>query len=393
MITRLDLKNFKCFEKLSLPFSPLTILTGFNAGGKSSVYQSLLLLSQSMRTNRRQPATLILNGNLVKLGTPGELIHSRATQKEIAIGIQKDDFGFESIIGFNEAVYEGALQVNHINITKGNHLTETVTLEEDKRSFFSQFHQKTSAGFIDLLSEIVYISAVRGGPLDVYPSPADPLPVMADVGIEGEYAPWWFYRQIDEEIDKARRHESETAATLRRQFNAWAGELFPGAQGHAQPVEKTGLIRLQLRISETDDWLRPANIGYGLSYAFPVLVAGLLARQDQTLIIDSPEAHLHPLGQSKMGFFLAKVAAAGVQMIVETHSDHILNGVRLALLDKAINPQKVSLHFFTPFQFAEKQEAAQIISPQVDQKGNLSEWPEGFFDQSEKDLARLAGWE
>ena len=242
-----------------------------------------------------------------------------------------------------------------------------------------------------LLSNIIYISAIRGGSLDVFPSPDEPHPVYADVGIEGEFAPWWFYQKLDEEIDSNRQHISEDALTLRRQFNAWAGELFPGAQGHVQPIEKTNLMRLQLRISEIDDWLRPANIGYGLSYAFPLIIAGLVAEKDQILIIDSPEAHLHPLGQSKIGLFLAKVAAAGVQVIIETHSDHVMNGIRLSLLEKNINPENVSIHFFTPQQIAEHQKTSQIISPHVDQQGNLSEWPKGFFDQSEKDLFKLAG--
>ena len=390
MINRLDLKNFKCFEELSLPFSPLTILTGFNAGGKSSIYQSLLLLAQSMRYNRRKPTTLILNGDLVKLGSPGELIYNKAGKKEVVININKNHYGFETIIDLDN--YEGILQINRINFSKDNQAKKTIIQKEDQHPFFSQFFQKDSIEFINLLSEVVYISAVRGGPLDVYPSPDDPYPINADVGIEGEYAPWWFYRQLDEEISEERRHYSETAPTLRRQFNAWADEMFPGAQAHVQQIDKTNLMRLQLRISDRDDWMRPANIGYGLSYAFPVLIAALLARQGQTLIIDSPEAHLHPLGQSNMGFFLSKMAAAGVQLIVETHSDHVLNGIRLALLEKAVKPEDVSFHFFTPSQIAEKQKTAQIISPQVDQQGNLSEWPDGFFDQSEKDLSRLAGW-
>lgn len=392
MITRISLKNFKCFKELSLPLSPLTLFTGFNAGGKSSAYHGLLMLAQSIGANQKTP-NLALNGNLIRLGTPGEVLYNKAEKKEIVVGIENHALFFETIIGLKETNFDHALTIQAINITKEGELLKTITPEIDRYAFTSQFDPEYAASFIELLSESIYISAVRGGPLDVYPSPDDPLPGNANVGIEGEFAPWWFYQQLDEPVDTARRHYSESAPALRRQFNAWAGELFPGAQGHVQPVEKTNLLRLQLRISELDDWLRPANIGYGLSYAFPVLVAGLLAQQNQTVVIDSPEAHLHPLGQSRMGFFLAKMAAGGVQMIVETHSDHVLNGIRLALLEKVIESKDVSLHFFLPSPLAEKKETAPIISPQVDPHGNLSEWPEGFFDQTEKDLARLAGWE
>ncbi|MCK4517426.1 DUF3696 domain-containing protein, partial [Candidatus Babeliales bacterium] len=146
-------------------------------------------------------------------------------------------------------------------------------------------------------------------------------------------------------------------------------------------------VRLELRIGDIGDWRRPSNIGYGLTYAFPVIISGLLAKPKQILIIDSPEVHLHPLGQSQMGQFLAKVAAAGVQVIIETHSDHVINGIRLSVKNKDILPEKVAIHFFN-----HQDTIPRAISPLIDSQGNLSEWPEGFCDQSEKDYAQLAGW-
>lgn len=136
---------------------------------------------------------------------------------------------------------------------------------------------------------------------------------------------------------------------------------------------------------------RPANIGFGLTYAFPIIVAGLLAKKEQVLVIDSPEAHLHPLGQSKIGYFLGVIAAAGVQVIVETHSDHVLNGIRLAVAKKAISNESVGIHFFSSSNSGEENRP-KIVSPQVDVNGSLSEWPSGFFDQTDKDLAALSGW-
>jgi predicted ATPase len=206
--------------------------------------------------------------------------------------------------------------------------------------------QETAAPLIEAIRNVIYISAIRLGTAEVFPAPESASPVHADVGMQGEYAPWWFERFLDEEVDPKRRHPNEPASTLRRQFNAWANELFPGAQGNAQRLSKTNLLRLELRIGDTDDWQRPSNIGYGLTYAFPVLVAGLLAKPGQLLIIDSPEAHLHPLGQSRMGRFLGQIASTGVQVLVETHSDHVLNGIRLAARDGVIEPQDVAIHFF-----------------------------------------------
>lgn len=395
MITGIYLKNFKCFKEVKLPFSPLTLLTGFNAGGKSSTFQGLLLLAQSMRSDRRTPI-LSLNSELVRLGTPGEIIYNKATENEIIIGMETDDIHLKFFVtedSNQNALHGNGLRISRILAVNHGDTVEDITPENDHRSFLSAISHPDVMTLINSLSDLVYISAIRGGTNDVFPAPDRPQSVYGDVGVQGEYAPWWFYHQMDEPVDKERCHPSEEARTLRRQFNAWAGELFPGAQGNVQPIEKTGLLRLELRISEVEDWRRPANIGYGLTYAFPVLVAGLLARPGQIVIIDSPEAHLHPQGQSRIGHFLAHMAASGVHVIVETHSDHVLNGVRLALQKKTIPPEKVAIHFFNCPGANVFNAQAPIISPAVDGNGNLSEWPEGFFDQSEKDMASLAGWE
>jgi predicted ATPase len=243
---------------------------------------------------------------------------------------------------------------------------------------------------VDLLARTVFLSAVRQTDTEVYPVPDDLKPVNANVGSVGEYAAWWLHQVDDLEIEAARCLQgSSSPTTLRGQVNAWAGEIFPGAEVNAQPIPGTGLMRLELRTSRTDDWRRPSNIGYGLTYAFPMLVAGLCAGPHQVLIVDSPEAHLHPRGQSRIGCFLAQAAACG-QILIETHSDHVLNGIRLAVRDGLIAPADVAIYFFecnVPDETRSK-----VLRLLVDKDGNLDHWPTGFFDQSERDLARLAGW-
>lgn len=385
MLTHIHLTNFKCFRALSLPLAPLTLLTGFNAAGKSTSLQTLLLLTQALRSGNESPE-LPLNGPLASLGSPGEVLNGGGS--ELTLGVENEEVRVEWRMAAENRSEGNALRIRQI-----------VVNGPDGRSEFpaeAPLHRllppglALARGIADTIRETLFISAVRLGTAEVFPAPESATPVHADVGMQGEFAPWWFERFLDEEINPARCHPGEIAQTLRRQFNAWAGELFPGAQGNAQRVAKTSLMRLELRIGDTDDWQRPANIGYGLTYAFPVLVAGLLAKPGQVLIIDSPEAHLHPMGQSRMGRFLGRIAAAGVQVLVETHSDHVLNGVRLAVREGLIEPPKVAVHFFN---HAHAEEGARITSPRLDRDGNISEWPEGFFDQSERDLACLAGWE
>ena len=101
-------------------------------------------------------------------------------------------------------------------------------------------------------------------------------------------------------------------------------------------------------------------------------------------LIENPEAHLHPRGQTKMAELAARAAAAGVQVIAETHSDHFLDGIRIAVRDGLVTPEQVAIHYFS-----REGNAATAKSPKVDKDGRLSEWPEGFFDQHEENLVKL----
>lgn len=161
-------------------------------------------------------------------------------------------------------------------------------------------------------------------------------------------------------------------------------------------VKKTSFMRLGFGIESEKDWYRPANVGYGLVYAFPILVTALLAGEGldlsgpQILIIESPEAHLHPRAQSRMGEILARIATTGVQILIESHSDHILNGIRLAVNKGVIPHSDVAVHFFSG---ADSDAGHGVISPTIDAEGGFDAWPEGFFDQGESDLATLTGWD
>jgi predicted ATPase len=130
------------------------------------------------------------------------------------------------------------------------------------------------------------------------------------------------------------------------------------------------------------------NVGFGLTQVLPIIVAALASKEGDLLLIENPEVHLHPAGQSLMGQFLAEVAAAGVQVITESHSDHVLNGIRRAVKRRLIPAEHVALHFFRP----RDEEGEQVISPTIDPSGNIDRWPQGFFDQFDKDMNHFAGW-
>ena len=109
-----------------------------------------------------------------------------------------------------------------------------------------------------------------------------------------------------------------------------------------------------------------------------------MGRENGLFIVDSPEAHLHPESQSKIAQFLSRVANANTQVVVETHSDHILNGVRLAVAKGILDSKNIRIHYL--FATDEGVSSEQIF---IKKDGSLSLWPSGFFDQTEKDLAEI----
>lgn len=391
MINHIGLKNFKCFEHIEITLAPLTLLTGFNAAGKSSATQGLLLLAQALRQSN--PSKLLpLNGQLIELGTSSEVMRQNGGQ-EISISINSNNEKLTWVFIPGRDRYRNHLTLNKMQVENLDNIEvlEEITINDPVTLCTSRSNGAPYAT-IENLSNLVYISAVRNGPSDTFPSPTSSDPIRGDVGRNGEFAVWWFAVDLDEEVPIERRHPYESSPILRRQLNAWANELFPGFEANAVLIKGTNSVRLELRTHETDAWRRPANIGYGITYIFPILIAGLLMKPKQTLIVDSPEAHLHPKGQSKVGAFLAKVSDSGVQVIIETHSDHVLNGLRLAVKKELIKSENLIIHFFNkpPRNVTDP---AHVFSVWVDRNGNLSEWPDGFFDQSEVDLAKLAGIE
>ncbi|MEP0961023.1 MAG: DUF3696 domain-containing protein [Roseobacter sp.] len=356
-VNAISMQGFKCFDNLRLELGQLTLVTGFNGGGKSTALQPLLLCSQAIRLGKLDK--LPLNGLLVRLGTAGD-ISSKQSDRQMLLQVDGNDGKF-------------AVQPR---LSAGDRILPLSNAPESHRS------EKLERA----LKNLSFLGAVRIGPEDAFPLPESVE--VRDVGHDGSFAPYWFDRLADDEIDPRRLFPDTEASTFRKQLDSWLASLFPNASANVQNVLATSQMNLQFRLSELGSWQRPSNIGYGLTYAFPILVALLAASPKQVIVIDSPEAHLHPSAQSQMGRILAAFANAGVQIIVETHSDHLLNGVRLALRDGHIRPDDLRIHFFN----GANGKKHGVTTPGIGAGGEIYEWPEGFFDQSEKDLSKLAGW-
>ena len=377
MLTRLDLRLFKCFEVLRLPLAPLTLLSGPNASGKSSVLQALVLLHQTMREHEWS-TRLALNGAGGRLGTVVDVVDEVHGRTGFEIGVAADEAACHWVFDGDRRAM--SMQVTRVSID-GCATGQPSTL----RHLLPPSSDGSVVPLAARLRGLTYITAERVGPQEAYPLED---PYDADlVGAKGERAVSVLHWGRDEPVLSMLALPGAPRKRL-RQVEARMRTLFPGCGVDLQQVPQTNAVTLGLRTSDDTGFHRPVHTGFGLTQILPIVVAALSEAAGDIMLIENPEVHLHPAGQALMGEFLADVARAGVQVIVETHSDHVLNGIRRAVKTGRLTPKQVLIHFFRP----RSDDRAQVHSPTLDAAGNIDVWPEGFFDQFDKDMNYFAGW-
>ncbi len=120
------------------------------------------------------------------------------------------------------------------------------------------------------------------------------------------------------------------------------------------------------------------HVGVGVSQVIPILVMGLLSKEDTTLIFEQPELHLHPLVQTRLADFFLSMALLNKQCIIETHSEHLINRLRF----RAASAEE-PLTDTSKIYFVEKKDgASQFREVVINEYGSIEDWPSGFFDQS-----------
>ncbi|HAG84501.1 MAG TPA: DUF3696 domain-containing protein [Cyanobacteria bacterium UBA12227] len=380
MIRSINLINFKPFVNQLLQFKSLTLLSGLNSTGKSSVLQSLLLLRQSYQQGLLPKTGLALNGELVQIGTAKDALYE---------GAQEDFIGFDifwqnDIEGHWRFSYDP--KVNVLNLD-----SEPVAKEIYQLSLFNKkFH---------------YIQAERIGPRSFYPMSDFDVREKGLIAANGEYAAHFLLVNENKNIlngklshpnvksskkDFSDDPETKSLALI-DQVQAWMGEISPGTRIKINSNPDMDLISLQYLFEmgkEVSNPYRATNVGFGISYTLPIIVAVLASEPGTLILIENPEAHLHPKGQSKMGELLALAASCGIQVVIETHSDHVLNGIRRVVHAGKLDHQDVQLHYFQR-QEKEGQAFTEVVSPRIKRSGRIDKWPDGFFDQMEKDLMEL----
>jgi len=133
---------------------------------------------------------------------------------------------------------------------------------------------------------------------------------------------------------------------------------------------------------------KPINVGFGISYALPIVTSLLSAKPGELIIIENPESHIHPRGQAELGKLIALVGMNDVQIIVETHSDHILNGIRVAVKENPELRKNVILFYFDKI-VSDTEQYSKIQEIEIDKNGELSDYPENLLDEWSNQLVKL----
>jgi predicted ATPase len=367
MIGRITLKNFKCFESQVLTLGKLSVLAGLNGMGKSSVLQALLLIRQSYITGLLPSMGLALNGTLIRLGTAQDVLYEGALKDEIEIWIGWTDKTTDKFL----LQYNREADVLKIDASKVSpSLFDRVLIKDG-------FH---------------YLQAERLGPRITNEVSEYQVREHRQIGTAGEYCEHFLYLYGAEKVGSAKlRHSGAASDDLKGQVQAWLQEISPGAELKLDMHSEMDIINLRYSFvtgRQRSNAYRPTSVGFGITYALPVLVAVLSSKPGDLVMIENPEAHLHPRGQFLIGELFARAAASGIQLIIETHSDHVLNGIRVAVREGLVAPTAVRIHYFSREE-TEGRVHIKLESPIIDNKGRLNLWPEGFFDEWDKSLERL----
>ena len=371
MINSLRLINFKAFEDQLLEFKPLTLLSGLNSTGKSSVLQSLLLLRQSNEEGVLRNQWLALKGTLVDIGTAQDAFCETAKFPYIGFEIGWEN-GSQGVWHFYyDLNKKGA---NNLKMVDENSVNPKVY---ESSLFDVTFH---------------YLQAERIGPRPFNEIINSSSFFYGQLGTRGEYTA--DFLALSENIEdqyvipnRQLSHPEAKSFCLIDQVEAWMREISPGTRIKIKSSSDMGLVNIQYFYGDSNPY-RATNVGFGITYILPIIVAILSSLSGTLILVENPEAHLHPRGQAKMGELLALAASCGIQVVIETHSDHVLNGIRLAVHGGKIKPEDVQLHYF---QRQEKQGQAfiEVVSPHINRSGRIDKWPDGFFDEWDKSLEVL----
>ncbi len=414
MITGLSAQNFKSWQDTgSLQFAPLTGLFGANSSGKSSLLQLLLLLKQTVERPPEWDKPLYFGDDesLVDLRGFGYAIHRPIKGPSLGISVSwklpekitlmsMDELDALSLYFnlHNQSIGRISYQVGEnqfgIEPKSGTGSYEIILPDVNQRAFYPRgsvrpfrcygfrFHPSNTAArfsdleesFEDLFTRIYYLRPVREDPRRYYRWEESRV---KDVGPYGEKTVSVLLSSLVQENPTS------------KQVMEWLQNLKLIYSYRFNPISNIEQ-NYELLVQQYKDGpeVGLTDVGFGISQVLPVLTACYYAPEGSTLILEQPEAHLHPKVQSELADVLIDVVKnRGIQIILESHSEHLLLRLMRRIAEYGVHDEGISANQ-TAFYFCEINDGnSKAEQLKVDEYGNISNWPKDFFGDEMGDLA------
>ncbi|WP_288613015.1 DUF3696 domain-containing protein [uncultured Bacteroides sp.] len=375
MIKKLTLKNFKAFEEETFNIAPLTLITGINGMGKSSIIQSLLLLKDNYNIkNLTTGHPISLTGDLVDLETAESLCYFKANDRKVSIDI----------------VDENSLEGNKLNDYCWDLDASIANAIELPFSF-------SSTGTLEDLSlfrpSFIFLSAERLGPRGEYEKKYK-RNFNTRLGVQGELTPAYLNNaaNANQKIGLPGMKNSKLpqgADQLTENVNAWMSQIMALPMKTISNSISDSKFKLEYKFEgNMGKNFSALQVGFGMTFVLPIVVALLQAQKGDLIIVENPEAHLHPAAQVEIGMMIAQAVENGVQVIVESHSDHILNSLRLARKKGILGEKDINL-IFVQHDISSGTNITFTDEIQIKDNGKLTKRPEYFFDTWDDILIKL----
>jgi predicted ATPase len=350
-IKQLTLENFKCFKtEKTFDFSRLTILTGANSSGKSSVIHAILGAIQSGEF----PTGFSTNGEYTNLGDFIEISNNYNPKNIIKIGF-KYSFSKESRFHIHTLWENDKISSLPKRYKK---IIDIPSFEDiDNPKLHTSTHEK---GHKYLENSFNYISAFRQSPRRTY---LEQNKAKYKIGTEGEE----YIDQIVEWDKRSNGKIKELVKTMKGldliediKINRLGGGRF---EVLVKPLNNKGFSAL-------------SDVGSGVSAFMPIIIGDLQLPNDSTLYLQEPETHLHPSVQSKFGGYIVdKINNTKKNYVIETHSEYFLNKIRLAIVKGELKKEDLKVYFLE-----NTKDDTEVYDIDFTKTGAIKNAPKNFFD-------------
>ena len=341
MLKQLNITNLKSIEKANLKLASLTLLTGANSVGKSTALQALMLLIKNSHPVNRYS----MEEQIRYLDNFAAIRNKKTNARNVNIEVHDDkNIGHSIDITMDDIVVNSLLDYEFESI------------------------QNVPA------PELLYLNANRIGAQELVPTSS------RKVGALGEFL-FSHFEKIKGRALCEKMAKFEGSKTIAYQLSQWLS-FITGSELELITEQIGDHVKVSFKVKEIESTVSPFNLGVGVSYLSKVLIICLMAKTGDLLLIENPEVQLHPKSQALLGVFLSFIARNGIQLIVETHCEHLINKIRVEVSKENIDSDDVVIHYKPSTQDPFQTLFLDAHGHFMDKEENRLSFPKGFFDAS-----------